>query len=95
VGGKLSLASNHNLALPLVPYDLTNYIAANERGFPVVRSLVHHGRLVERAIAFWSLRTFDVDIETMWLEIGMLHWAASQVRAKSTVKKGVSPVSLK
>jgi hypothetical protein len=39
----------------------------------VVRSLVHHGRLVERAIAFWSLRTFDVNIETLWLEIGMLH----------------------
>jgi phospholipase C len=29
VGGKLALASNRNLALPLVPYDLTKYIAAN------------------------------------------------------------------
>src|SRR3977135_1033382 len=31
VGGKLALASNHNLALPLIPYDFTKYIASNAR----------------------------------------------------------------
>src|ERR1700730_14126040 len=29
VGGKLALASNHQLPLPLIPYDFTNYIAGN------------------------------------------------------------------
>jgi phospholipase C len=29
VNGKLALTSNHNVALPLIPYDFTNYIAAN------------------------------------------------------------------
>jgi phospholipase C len=59
VGGKLALASNHNLALPLIPYDLTKYIAANALTGDIVHRFYHEQLQIDNGM----LESKDGDLD--------------------------------
>jgi acid phosphatase len=49
VGGKLTLVSNHQLPLPLIPYDFTNYTAANALTGDIVHRFYHEQLQIDNA----------------------------------------------
>jgi phospholipase C len=50
VGGKLALALNHGLALPLIPYDLANYIDANALTGDLVHRFYHEQLQIDNGV---------------------------------------------
>jgi phospholipase C len=50
VGGKLALGSNHNLALPLIPYDLTKYVAPNTFTGDIVHRFYHQQLQIDNGL---------------------------------------------
>jgi phospholipase C len=50
VGGKLALASDHTLAAPLIPYDLTNYIAADSFTGDLVHRFYHQQLQIDNGV---------------------------------------------
>jgi phospholipase C len=49
VGGKLTLVSNHQLPLPMIPYDFTNYTAANALTGDIVHRFYHEQLQIDNA----------------------------------------------
>ena len=64
VGGKLTLASNHNLALPLIPYDFTTYIAANALTGDIVHRFYHEQLQIDNG--FLEPKNGDLDKFVTW-----------------------------
>ena len=66
VGGKLALASNHNLALPLIPYDLTKYkyIAANALTGDIVHRFYHEQLQIDNGLL--ESKNGDLDKFVTW-----------------------------
>jgi len=50
VNGKLALALNHNVALPLIPYDFTTYIAANAKTGDIVHRFYHEQLQIDNGL---------------------------------------------
>jgi phospholipase C len=50
VGGKLALASNSNLALPLIPYDFTTYFAANSLTGDIIHRFYHEQLQIDNGV---------------------------------------------
>ena len=59
VGGKLALASNHQLPLPLIPYDFTNYIAGNALTGDIVHRFYHEQLQIDNG----ALETKNGDLD--------------------------------
>ena len=66
MGGKLALASNHNLALPLIPYDLTKYkyIAANALTGDIVHRFYHEQLQIDNGLL--ESKNGDLDKFVTW-----------------------------
>src|SRR5580704_11594819 len=64
VGGKLALASNHNLALPLIPYDFTTYIAADAFTGDIVHRFYHEQLQIDNG--FLEPKDGDLDKFVTW-----------------------------
>ena len=66
VGEKLALASNHNLALPLIPYDLTKYkyIAANALTGDIVHRFYHEQLQIDNGLL--ESKNGDLDKFVTW-----------------------------
>ena len=64
VGGKLALASNHNLALPLIPYDLTKYIKDDALTGDIVHRFYHEQLQIDNGVL--EEKTADLDKFVSW-----------------------------
>jgi hypothetical protein len=64
VGGKLASASNPQLALPLIPYDLTNYIAANALTGDIVHRFYHEQLQIDNGVL--ETKHGDLDKFVTW-----------------------------
>jgi phospholipase C len=59
VGGKLALASNHQLPLPLIPYDFTDYVAGNALTGDIVHRFYHEQLQIDNG----ALETKNGDLD--------------------------------
>lgn len=59
IGGKLALASNHNLALPLIPYDLASYIGADTFTGDLVHRFYHEQLQIDNGLLEPKNRDLD------------------------------------
>ena len=63
-GGKLALASNHSLALPLIPYDFTTYIAADGFTGDIVHRFYHEQLQIDNGLL--ETKNGDLDKFVTW-----------------------------
>jgi phospholipase C len=64
VNGKLALVSNHNVALPLIPYDFTNYIAADAKTGDIVHRFYHEQLQIDNGVL--ETKIGDLDKFVTW-----------------------------
>ena len=64
VNGKLALAWNHNLALPLIPYDLTHYIVANGLTGDIIHRFYHEQLQIDNGLL--EAKDGDLDKFVTW-----------------------------
>jgi phospholipase C len=64
VGGKLALTANHQLPLPLIPYDFTNYIAAAALTGDIVHRFYHEQLQIDNGLL--EAKNGDLDKFVTW-----------------------------
>ena len=64
VNGKLAWTANHNLALPLIPYDFTDYIAANAKTGDIVHRFYHEQLQIDNGVL--ESKIGDLDKFVTW-----------------------------
>jgi len=62
--GNLAFFSNHNVALPLIPYDFTNYISADTKTGDIVHRFYHEQLQIDNGVL--ESRLGDVDKFVTW-----------------------------
>ena len=64
VNGKLALPSNHNLALPLIPYDFTRYVPANGLTGDIIHRFYHEQLQIDNGLR--EEKNGDLDKFVTW-----------------------------